>query len=1100
MNKYIILPIAFLVALSGCTKTVSTTSPLDELRVITAKSDIPECRDWYRVNCQLSPDNLELMSQTDIDVNAWKTTWVELSSGDNAIRLATTPLLSAALRNDVDSAKRLLAMGANPNRTHSKYKMSLLELASAFGNPYSVEILLKAGADVHLGTPLVTAATNVEHGAEIIKILAEAGADPNVLDTQPHRPGIIRKLATSACDQTEFRHIFGLYESQDDNEIVPDDTESDDSKSDTNHLQVHPLDAAITIDNMNALLDIGAAPRLANYPYIVVLYRNKGWQDLFKRLLNAGFDVNKHKKADGSTMLMQLVSPAYYLSAGSKEDVLFLLNAGADVNAKDNEKRTALHHINSRWIPSDPDDERANAKNEITKMLIERGADVNAVDANGNTPICSAIDYEDCRTFSLLVAAGADLKKCNPPDEDAHGVMELAVKCGADDVKSAIAAGFAVNTDDDVYPLCYAMVNERLQSMRALLDAGAVFRDTTRCRKSIFADFLLSKKIHKEGINRDDIHRLAQAGMDVNAKTPGTLYTPLMVAARNNRAEVFFALLDEGANVNDVDANDVSVLHFAAFGGNVDIVKSLLKKKANVKAREKNQQRTPLMLSTTPEVAAALIEAGSDVNAVNIHNENALLYAIKKNGLEETALTMIKYGSKVNVQNNDGTTPLIAAASKPSNVTNNKLLDVLIQAEANVNATDKHGFTPLMAAAKSKNDYAVRALLDHGADINAASENGMTPLLYSLETSSAEETKDANLIADILLSRGAKLVSNNDQSVLNLAIRAGSVRVVEKYIKETGNLKIPKCLDTTLQNKAKSFDLKIPDCSETALQIAAKSLLDAAEEYEETLMLLRRFESGDDTDLELEFISRKKNMTHEDLINQYKNKIEIIKESISNYQRICDLLINAGEDVKALNDADVFLGNAVINPYLTSLLLKAGTDPNSDFYPPLRRAIEARNPESMQILIDAGAKMTDPFMLAGVNLRHGNAETLQILIDNGLDVKTVYHGYEEDNSDIEGATLLMAAAKFDLNVFPEAEVTNFKQMINVLIKAGLSIDAQDPKGWTALFYAVDEYNLIYLQLLLDAGADVSIKDAKGQTALDFAIDRDWKDGIELLKK
>ena len=189
MNKYIILPIAFLVALSGCTKTVTTTSPLDEMRVITASSDLPECRDWYRVNCQLSPDNLELMSQTDIDVNAWKTTWVELSSGDNAIRLATTPLLSAALRNDVDSAKRLLTMGANPNRTHSKYKMSLLELASAFGNPYSVEILLKAGADVHLGTPLVTAATNVEYGAEIIKILADAGADPNALDTQPHRPG-----------------------------------------------------------------------------------------------------------------------------------------------------------------------------------------------------------------------------------------------------------------------------------------------------------------------------------------------------------------------------------------------------------------------------------------------------------------------------------------------------------------------------------------------------------------------------------------------------------------------------------------------------------------------------------------------------------------------------------------------------------------------------------------------------------------------------------------------------------------------------------------------------------------------------------------------
>ena len=62
------------------------------------------------------------------------------------------------------------------------------------------------------------------------------------------------------------------------------------------------------------------------------------------------------------------------------------------MNAKDDFERTALHHaVEARYVHK-----------EIAKLLITKGADVNAKQRNGDTPLELAISNDKTETADLL--------------------------------------------------------------------------------------------------------------------------------------------------------------------------------------------------------------------------------------------------------------------------------------------------------------------------------------------------------------------------------------------------------------------------------------------------------------------------------------------------------------------------------------------------------------------------------------------------------------------------------------------------------------------------------------------------------------------------
>ena len=108
-------------------------------------------------------------------------------------------------------------------------------------------------------------------------------------------------------------------------------------------------------------------------------------------------------------------------------------------------------------------------------------------------------------------------------------------------------------------------------------------------------------------------------------------------------------LLQNGADVNAVDGEEWTPLHFAASEGHVDVVKVLIQNGADVNAIDERKM-TALHYTARyghVDVAKVLLQNGADVNAVDIYKSTALAHAANWRHIRCT-LQLLCFGAEIN--------------------------------------------------------------------------------------------------------------------------------------------------------------------------------------------------------------------------------------------------------------------------------------------------------------------------------------------------------------------------------------------------------------------------------------------------------------------
>lgn len=146
--------------------------------------------------------------------------------------------------------------------------------------------------------------------------------------------------------------------------------------------------------------------------------------------------------------------------------------------------------------------------------------------------------------------------------------------------------------------------------------------------------------------------------------------TALMKAIENNDVAAVRKLVEQGANVDELEPNGDAPLVMAAYLGHAEIVRLLLDAGADVKAVDPGMKATALHAAAyagRTEAAKLLVAGGIDIDKQGPYNGYTALHdAIWQNNVD-VARVLIDAGANLTLKANSGQTPLDFARSKRAN-------------------------------------------------------------------------------------------------------------------------------------------------------------------------------------------------------------------------------------------------------------------------------------------------------------------------------------------------------------------------------------------------------------------------------------------------
>jgi ankyrin repeat protein len=433
------------------------------------------------------------------------------------------------------------------------------------------------------------------------------------------------------------------------------------------------------------------------------------------KLIDQKVNVNG-TSSDGTTALHWAVHYA------DVEMVDRLIRAGANVSAK-NEFGTT------------PMSEAVNVGDTaVLEKLLKAGADPNAPLVDGMTPLMVIARTTNVAAARLLLDNGANVN-AKEQQRNQTALMWAAAQSQGEMVKELVKRGADLNARATVNNMSTASFNPA-----GFMEWPANVSSEPRAGGPVAGGLTALLYASREGCT-ECVKAMIAGGVDVNLQDPQGV-TPLIMATQNLHFDTAAVLIKTGADVNRWDLWGRTPLYMT-----VDV---------NTLPHGGRADRPSLDEATGLDVIRMLLEAGANPNLQlklfppyrNQGNDRGLdgmltigttplLRAAK--ALDGPAVKLlVDHGAKLDIPNNRGITPVMAAAGMGSSDADTRgyyttedtaqrsvdTLKILLDAGADVNSKNSQGLTPLHEAARWGWNAAVQLLVDRGADLNAKSRGG----------------------------------------------------------------------------------------------------------------------------------------------------------------------------------------------------------------------------------------------------------------------------------------------------------------------------------------------------------------------------------------
>lgn len=406
--------------------------------------------------------------------------------------------------------------------------------------------------------------------------------------------------------------------------------------------------------------------------------------ETLKKYVELGGDIEQRFEGCASFLLFAIALKRIDL-------IKTLIKLGANINAGDVNGTTPLMYTIIQ-----------NHLEVFTILLNEKNIDIEAKDCNGTTALIGAADFGDIEAAKLLIKFGAKVDIANLKG---YTALMLATRRGHIDVaRLLIKAGANINAVDQDGATAVKLAADcgYAEILRLFINAGVNINDKMHDGNGLLIDSVLSSNNKVTAI-------LIEAGADIKNENPNVL-SPLLMAVCINDLPIVKMLIKADARLNASETK--TALDMIATMKYQTMLKFLLDNK--------------FISDFDIQLAIANNIADESIDAANFLKKNT-------KSLFETDLTSFCSYCAINS------------------------VDEIEKSIQHLNSIDSFSFfdmTPLMCACYGEAVDVVKKLIESGADVNLANKEGKTALMYAASRGNLD-------MINLLTQSGANLTAKD---------------------------------------------------------------------------------------------------------------------------------------------------------------------------------------------------------------------------------------------------------------------------------------------------------------------------------------------------